>query len=50
MHFFYMNRYICFFKQEKPEMDDLKERKKFGSKGKILGKISIFQENIFEKF
>jgi len=30
-------------KQEKPEMDDLKKN---GFKGKIIGKISIFQENI----
>ena len=31
-----------FLKQEKPEMDDLKEEEKFGSKGKILRKMQDF--------
>ena len=44
MHFFCVYKYIYMFLiKEKPEMDDLKKIRNFGSKGKIL---SIFKENI----
>ena len=37
---------LLFLKQEKPEMNDFERKGNFGSKGKYLGKISIFNENI----
>ena len=36
-----------FQKQEKPEMDNFVEEKKFGSKDKIRRKISKVSQNIF---
>ena len=48
---FFLHVEIYFFRTKRPEMDDFREEKKsFGFNGKILLKISIFEENILKMF